>query len=263
MELGGISIFGLQEGLYEVAGDKRFQPVQEGAPRRPGALRVTVRPFLVIAPGHITLLDTGLGGWGSEGWGELYANLEAHGVEPEDISCVVLTHLHPDHVGGALLEEDGFWQLAFPAAEYVIQRAEWDYARIRPHKPPLEPLLRLLERSDQLRLVEGSMALNAHLELELTGGHTPGHQAIWVHGRDGSALLAGDVLASLSQFGRRFRAKYDTDPERAYAWRTALTKRLRDRAGTVVLFYHGLHPTAIRVFPQAGTEGAYWEEVTL
>jgi len=71
------------------------------------------------------------------------------------------------------------------------------------------------------------------------------------------------VVGSLAGLERRFRAKYDWDPEGAYAWRSALLDRLRAHPDTIVLFYHGLRPVAARLRFHAGPKERLWEGVEL
>jgi glyoxylase-like metal-dependent hydrolase (beta-lactamase superfamily II) len=90
--------------------------------------------------GRTVLVDTGMGAAGSPlsktlGLaGRLMEVLDAAGVRPDDIDVVVLTHLHPDHVGGNLRGET----LAFPSAGYVVHDADWHHfhlAEVQAHFP--------------------------------------------------------------------------------------------------------------------------------
>ena len=74
-------------------------------------VRFNLACFLVRSEGKTILVDTGLGPKPADSpetpWGELMADMEAHGVKPEDIDMVVMTHAHRDHVGWNLLSPDG------------------------------------------------------------------------------------------------------------------------------------------------------------
>ena len=66
--------------------------------------------------------DTGAGGLDPE-TGRLLRNLHAEGISPADIDMVILTHGHPDHIGGNTIEGKS----AFPCARFVMWKDEWDF----------------------------------------------------------------------------------------------------------------------------------------
>ena len=85
-----------------------------------------ISPYIcvVIDTGkHRVLMDTGAGGLGPN-TGKLLQNLQAGGVTPRDIDTVILTHGHPDHIGG---NTDAEGKLAFPNARFVMWKDEWDF----------------------------------------------------------------------------------------------------------------------------------------
>src|SRR5258708_25454761 len=79
---------------------------------------------LLIETGrHIVLVDTGAGE-SSRSSGAIQARLEVAGIRPKDVDTVILTHAHPDHIGGAI---DLFGRPAFPNARYVLSELEWEF----------------------------------------------------------------------------------------------------------------------------------------
>lgn len=91
-------------------------------------------PTLVRAGSEVVLFDTGLGAGARPDMGRLRERLGAAGIAPGDVTVVVLTHFHPDHIGG--LMEDG--APAFPNARYFTGRTEYDFwsPEERPPAPP-------------------------------------------------------------------------------------------------------------------------------
>ncbi len=106
-----------------------------------------VGSYLLRAPGHTLLVDTGIGPGTMGMRGKLLEDLEESGVGPEDVDTVFLTHLHGDHVGWSLAPDGG---PAFPRARYVAQEAEWDAA-----EPQLRRAMAALDDLGALYLLDG------------------------------------------------------------------------------------------------------------
>src|ERR1700735_1397298 len=119
-----MKIIPLSEGAFTIDKTKIFVPFELGADdlqRRPaGSLLVEVQPFALITSEDVLLLDTGLG-FEKEGELQLYRTLRNAGIEPADVTKVLMSHLHKDHAGGvskAGAGSAGGRELAFPNAKY-------------------------------------------------------------------------------------------------------------------------------------------------
>lgn len=206
-----------------------FQPVREafpdagpGAWRRAAALdpdafapdgswRLAFRCFAIRLPGgSVLLVDAGIGPEDSPAasWapvpGRLPRLLAAEGIAPGSVEAVVLTHLHTDHVGWAVVRGEPY----FPNARYVLQRTEAD--AVDTLNPGLRSaLLDPLRAAGRLELADGRRVLaGGVVSVVPTPGHTPGHQSVLVSSRGEEAVVTGDVLVHAVQL---------TDPETAYA----------------------------------------------
>lgn len=173
------------------------------------------------------VIDTGLGrkldakslaNWRLERpTGDLIDALARLGVAPADIDLVINTHLHADHSGGnTLLDESGNVRPAFPNAEYVVQRREYEDA-IRPNERTAATYLLFnyepLFANGQLRLLDGDTELAAGIHGHVTRGHTPGHMSVRLESGGQHALFVCDVASYAVHFERlAWMTAYDVEP---------------------------------------------------
>ena len=211
--------------------------------------------LLVKTGNHTVLIDTGADGLAPT-TGNLLRNMEAEGISPEEITDVVLTHGHPDHIGGVL---DASGQLAFPSARYVMSKTEWDFwndpsalhdAAMDDHMrqllidcakknlPPLEERMELFDGEKEI--VPGIHAIPAP-------GHTPGHTALFISSANSHLLHISDsVLNPLHMENADWRSVFDLDSESAANTRRALLDRAAAERVSV-LAYHFPFPGIGRV----------------
>ena len=238
MIYGDFQIHSLPEGRFTVGLDKVFVPHADGDPMRAGTLFVSVCPFLVETPSEVLLLDCGLGEW-AEGRGAevLLENLQRHGVGREQVTKVLLSHLHFDHAGGAVFSLGADVLPTFPNAEYVVQRGELTAPYGPKSDEARDQVAEALDRAGQLVTVEGDGALTDEIAYFHTNGHTRDHGAFRLFSGELEVLFAGDVLPTPGQLRRKFSAKYDHDGAASQAWRDRLAAELSE-SGALALFYH-------------------------
>lgn len=133
---------------------------------------------------HRVLVDTGAGGL-CPNTGKLLQNLQAEGIEPRDIDTVILTHGHPDHIGGNTVSEG---KPAFPDARFVMCKGEWDFWISHPEDLKVdehvkELLLTVASKNlppiqSQLDLVDHETEIVPGIHTLAASGHTPGHMAL-------------------------------------------------------------------------------------
>lgn len=119
---------------------------------------------------------------------DLVAGLARHGVRPEDVDVVVLTHLHFDHVGNNEL---------FPNARFVVQRDELPQAEQPPHFCMFyypEYAYKIDAVRDRLEVIDGDHQLDPAVRLVKIGGHTPGSMVVMVTTDVGVVCLTSDVM---------------------------------------------------------------------
>ncbi len=166
---------------------------------------VVVTPFTYLhvdIGGRKILMDVGAGRL-FPSTGKLLSSMAVEGIEPAAIDLVILTHAHPDHVGGMLLDDGS---PAFPKASYVISKREWEYwhsdserdrARAaqrwffdfaRDHLDPVR------ERTHLVELGQNEMVLFRGVGVWSAPGHTPGHLVVELSSGEESLLYIGDAV---------------------------------------------------------------------
>ena len=225
-----------------------------------------VSPYasLVINTGqHMVMVDTGAGGL-EPTTGKLIPNLQAQGIAPEDIDMVILTHGHPDHVGGNL---DGEGKPAFPNARYIMWKDEWDFWISEPNLAELKidehvkkllvmfALENLQPIQDRLELIDRETEIVPGIHAIAAPGHTPGHMAVAITSDSEQLLYISDaVLHQIHMEQPDWYTAVDYAPEQVVATR----RRLLDLAATEKVLVHAFHFP----FPSLGyviQEGEGWQ----
>lgn len=204
-------------------------------------VQTAVNGFLVNTGKELVLIDTGAAKKFGPTMGNLSDNIRAAGYKPEDVTTVLLTHLHPDHVSG-LETPDG--KVLFPNATVYTSKAEADFwlnpeneKKAPKDKQPMFALSRaaIEPYNEKGRFhadnMEGSVvsivaADGKNTPLEgitaiHTAGHTPGHTSFLITSKGQKLLVWGDIVHSHSiQFQRpEVSLEFDSDSQAAIATR--------------------------------------------
>lgn len=161
----------------------------------------------------------------------------AAGWVAEDIDTVVCTHLHFDHVGGNLIDDEP----AFPAARYVTAGDEWAYwstAGSDDGYGSVDGHFRPLVDRGLVDLVDPDHVLAEEVRLVPTPGHTPGHVSVEVNSGGEQAVITGDLAHHPVEFlVPEWTMIADVDPTQAVATRRAFVDQYGD-GETLVLGTH-------------------------
>jgi glyoxylase-like metal-dependent hydrolase (beta-lactamase superfamily II) len=246
-------------------GSLSFQPIQptwapeaskeelEGALRSAflsaDRLHLDVNTLLLKIGGELVLVDTGAGNLFGPALGKMPERLAAAGVQPAQVTAVVISHAHGDHFGGLL---DGTGKPAFPNAAYFASKTEIDYwtgpdpdmSKLRIPEANKKVFAtnakRYLEAiKDRLTPVSAGQKILPGLEVLSAPGHTPGHIALLVSSGKETLLHAADTAHHhvLMFVHPEWTSAFDSDPTMGAETR----RRLLDRAaadGLRVLGYH-------------------------
>ncbi len=244
-----MNIFPLSEGTFTIDATKVFQPfdfsVDNMQDRPRGSLRVEIQPFLVTIKGENILIDTGLGFKGSNDELQIFQNLASHNLKPEDITLVLVSHLHIDHAGGISRNDvNNNMILNFPNAVYYIHQKELDYAIEKGEPSYQADSFKSFYDNNKIKLLtEDEGEINSFIKYKVVGGHTPYGMAFWIEDNGEIAFFGGDVAPQLQQMKRSFMAKYDYDGRKSMELRSEWGENAKDQ-NWEILFYHDIkNPT--------------------
>jgi len=200
---------------------------------------------LLRSADRLVLFDVGAGGNFQPSAGALPSALEDAGIDPTDITDVILTHAHPDHLWGML---DDFDDPLYPEATVWVPEAEWTYWRASDtlDKTPearksfvVGAQARFEAIEDQVQLVKPGQEVLPGVEAFDTSGHTPGHMSYVVHSASESVMVLGDAITnaviSFEQPG--WVSGSDQDPEKGIATRVRLLDRLATDQSRIIGFH--------------------------
>jgi glyoxylase-like metal-dependent hydrolase (beta-lactamase superfamily II) len=211
---------------------------------------------VVVRSGDRTILvDSGLGSQ-FEGFpraGQLVRRLKAAGIDLGDITDVVLTHLHMDHIGGLLV--DGVKQRLRPDLRIHAAAAEvnfWEAPDFSRTASPIPDVLRstaqrfLQEYRDQLHTFEEEHEMAPGVTLQRTGGHTPGHTVVRLASGGERLTFAGDAIFPVSFDHPEWHNGFEHDPEESVKVRVKLFRELAT-SGELLVATHLSFPSVGRV----------------
>jgi glyoxylase-like metal-dependent hydrolase (beta-lactamase superfamily II) len=234
-----MQIIPLSEGAFTVDKTKQFisfnLETEQLSERTRGSLLVEIQPFAVIAENDIIIIDTGLGFADGSGQLQIHTNLRKNNIEPEQVTKVLLSHLHKDHAGG--ISHDG--RLSFPNATYHINKQEFQYALKNEGSSYIKEDFLVLKDSPQLQLLNNAGQLTNHIKYEMCNAHSPFHQVFWITEKGQTVFFGGDVAPQLQQMKSRFVAKYDHDGRKSMELRRYWWDK-GSRENWTFLFYHDI-----------------------
>jgi glyoxylase-like metal-dependent hydrolase (beta-lactamase superfamily II) len=171
------------------------------------------------------------------------------GFGPDDVTTVICTHLHVDHVGWNTQLVDDAWVPTFPKARYLLGEKEWAHWRVEPqvYGDVVGDSIRPCIDAGLADLVESDRRINDAVWLEPTPGHTPGHHCVRISSGGEDAVVTGDLVHHPVQFRHPdWSSEPDVDRSVAIATRRAFAERYCDQH-TIVLGTHFGGPSCGRL----------------
>ncbi len=220
-------------------------------PAEDNTIRLALRPFLAERGDVKAVIEVGVGDRWEPKWRSIYHierpldlsdSLRACGLEPEDVTHVIASHCHFDHVGAQVIEVDGELRPRFPNARHFAPSIEIEMARNPDHvrrasyrADDVVPI----ENAGLLHGFEGSAELLPGLHVHAATGHSDGVSVVTVNedGEGDTAIFWADVVPTGHHVQPPYIMAYDIDVARSFASRSHWLARAADE-GWIGLFYH-------------------------
>ena len=231
MTIGPYSLTSLETGRFALDGGAMFGIVpwvfwtRTNPPDERQRITLATRSLLLRGGGRTILIDNGNGDkWNDKlkdiyrldnTGGDLWSSLTKAGVRAEDVTDVILTHLHFDHAGGSTIRRNGRLMPAFPNAAYYVQRDHWEWSqqptdRDRASFMP-DDYLPLWE-AGMLQLVDGPRELFPGIEMVVCNGHTTAQQLPKISDGTTTLLFCCDLVPTASHIPYPYIMGYDLRP---------------------------------------------------
>jgi glyoxylase-like metal-dependent hydrolase (beta-lactamase superfamily II) len=264
MRVGDIEFEIISGGRFKLDGGGMFGVIPKAlwsrilTPDDRNRIQLDTNCLLVRTGDEIIVIDTGNGPKMSDkeraifdlaAGEELLDNLAAHGVRPEDVTTVLLSHLHMDHCGGATRRAGDEVAPAFPRARFMVQRQEWEDAvanrshmRVSYRMENLAPL----ERSGRLHLLDGDAEVAPGVRVHVTGGHTRGHHCVFLASGGETLWFTADICPTPHHFRGPYTMAYDMAPYESMQAKSRLLGQAADE-NWLVVFDHEPEQKLVRV----------------
>lgn len=243
-----MEIIALQEGNYIANSQKEFQLITENTTEK--GLKMAIQPFVIITENDVILLDFGLG-FVNNGVPFIYEMLQKNNIEPQQITKVLVSHLHKDHIEGIGYFENGNLVQNFPNATIYIQEREIDFALEQIDNPSyVFEIVKELKKLPNVELLNSDSGnITDEIFYEVSAGHTKFHQVFWIKADNEIVFYGADDLPQKIYWSMHVAYKTDFDGKRAMESRKKWEQQAKDE-NWKVLFYHDMKTPVATFFEE-------------
>ena len=263
MQLGRFKLTPVEFGRFKLDGGAMFGVVPRVLWERQhpadefNRIDMSLRCLLIETEDRKILVDDGFGEGRAQNFREMYAfqgsdhfvdeALAAGGVRRDEITDVILTHLHFDHCGGSTFNKDTHPEPAFPRASYYIQNRQLEHARSRFERDKAsyfaedyEPLI----KAGRATIVDGNWELMPGFSVFVCEGHTPAMQLVKISEGGETLLYCADLLPLASHIALPWIMAYDLFPVKTLNEKRTILNQAADKGWQLFFEHDPLRVTA-------------------
>lgn len=231
MKIGEYEILPLETGRFALDGGAMFGVVpktlwyKSNPADEYNRISLALRSLLLKSENRLILIDTGIGNKFAEKFSHIYRidlstyslnkSLQEYQIAPEDITDVIISHLHFDHAGGTTVRSGEKLYLTFPNAIHHIQGEHWDWA-LDPSQKDKASFIKddflLLEEQDKLNKLSGPGEIFPGVEVMVMYGHTQGMQVVKIFDQTHTLIFCSDLIPTASHIPVPWVMAYDNNP---------------------------------------------------
>ncbi len=231
MKIGKFEIQIINSGYFALDGGAMFgiipKPLWEktNPADQANRIKLATRNLLLVDGKRKILVDTGMGDKWDEKSKQIYdirqnenslqTEFKRLNLKFDDITDVILTHLHFDHTGGSTRIEDGKLVPAFPNAKYYVQKKNYDWAINSSNRDKgsyLKENFSPLMEEGVLNFIEGEKFFGDEIQFQISNGHTFAQQLLKISDSSNTILFCGDLFPTSSHIPLPYIMGYDLQP---------------------------------------------------
>ena len=256
MKIGAYDIYPIETGTFYLDGGSMFGIIPKVLWEKTNPaddrnrVKLSARCLLIIGNNRKILMDVGNGIKVNQKFIDLYgydysqydlnSSLKNYNVNPEDITDVIVSHLHFDHAGGSTIKENGILKPAFSNARYHVQRIQWENAlepteRDRASYNPDD--YRCLNDYGALNLIEGEIEIFPQITVHVSNGHSPGLQMLKITDGKKTLFYPADLIPFTSHIPLPYIMGFDLRPLETLGDKKKYLKNAVDE-NWIIIFEH-------------------------
>lgn len=231
MKIGDYEIIPIETGCFALDGGAMFGVVpkvlweKSHPPDDKNRIKLALRCLLLKGKNRNILIDTGIGSDWDEKFKNIYkidhskdtllGSLSTRYITPEDVTDVILTHLHFDHAGGTTYLKNGKSKLTFPNAMHHVQSEHLEWAMKPAEKDRasfVHKTFTILEKNNMVNKINAPGSLFDNVETMVMYGHTMGMQLVKISDSRTTLLYCSDLIPTASHIPVPWVMAYDNNP---------------------------------------------------
>ena len=230
MKIGKYNLRILTSGFFGLDGGAMFGIIPKvlwqktNPPDDTNRIKLATKHLLLESSSKKLIIDVGMGTKWNEKLKKIYAVDENHsmtqalndaGLKHDDITDVILTHLHFDHAGGSTKSEHGKFIPTFPNAKYHVQKENFDWAKNPTEKDRgsfVNDDFVPLAKEGVLNFLNGNEQFDDEIEFIVTNGHTFGQQLVKISDSSNTILFCADLVPTISHIPIPYLMGFDVQP---------------------------------------------------